>query len=92
MRSQHAWSRSDMQSQQVSTNQLKALILDVGLGDDVIYKVDSSVSISGCPDLKTLSGNISIKGAFFIRSFPNLLELSANLLVGTARNIRDLIP
>ena len=81
MQSQHVWSRADMQSQQVSEDQLKALILDGGLGDDVIYEVDGCVSISGYADLKTLSGNISITGAFFITSCPHLQELSANLLV-----------
>ena len=61
MQSQHVWSRADMQSQQVSANQLKALILDGGLGDDVIYEVDDDAKISDCPELETLSGNISLR-------------------------------
>ena len=61
MHSQHVWSHSDMQSQQVSANQLKALILDGGLGDDVIYEVDDDAKISDCPELETLSGNISLR-------------------------------
>ena len=89
MHSQHVWSHSDMQSQQVSANQLKALILGDGLGEDVIYEVDDSVFICGCPDLKTLSGNISIAGSFVIRNCPNLQELSANLLLGDSLHIQD---
>ena len=89
MQSQHVWSRADMQSQQVSEDQLKALILDGGLGDDVIYEVDGCVWISGYADLKTLSGNISIRGAFFIKNCPNLQDLSANLLVKDSVYILD---
>lgn len=89
MQSQHVWSRADMQSQQVSKDQLKALILNGGLGDDVIYEVDGCVSISGYADLKTLSGNISITGAFFIKSCPHLQKLPANLLVQDSVFILD---
>ena len=78
-----------MQSQQVSANQLKALILDGGLGDDVIYEVDDDAKISDCPELETLSGNISIKGAFIISRCPNLRELSANLLVQDSLYIQE---
>ena len=81
MRSQHAWSHSVMQSQQVSKEQLKALILSGGLADNVIYEVDGSVLISGYADLITLSGNISVVGDLSIEKCPNLEELSANLMV-----------
>ena len=70
-----------MQSQQVSKEQLKALILSGGLADNVIYEVDGSVLISGYADLITLSGNISVVGDLSIKNCPNLEELSANLMV-----------
>ena len=70
-----------MQSQQVSKEQLKALILSGGLADNVIYEVDGSVSISGYADLITLSGNISVAGELCIKNCPNLEKLSANLMV-----------
>ena len=81
MQSQHAWSHSGMQSQQVSQEQLMALILSGGLADDVVYEVNGVVSIFGCADLHTLSGNISVASDVYINSCPNLKELSANLLV-----------
>ena len=70
-----------MQSQQVSKEQLKALILSGGLADNVIYEVDGSVSISGYADLITLSGNISVAGELCIKNCPNLKELSTNIMV-----------
>ena len=81
MLSQHAWSHSGMQSQQVSAEQLMALILSGGLADDVVYEVNGLVSIFGCADLHTLSGNISVASDLYINSCPNLKELSANLFV-----------
>ena len=81
MQSQHAWSHSGMQSQQVSQEQLMALILSGGLADDVVYEVNGVVSIFGCADLHTLSGTISVASDVYINSCPNLKELSANLLV-----------
>ena len=81
MQSQHAWSHSVMDSQQVSKEQLMALILSGGLADNVIYEVDGSVSISGYADLITLSGNISVVGELCIKNCPNLEKLSANLMV-----------
>ncbi len=70
-----------MQSQQVSEEQLKALILSGGLADDVIYEVDGPVKISEYADLITLSGNISVAGELQILNCPNLEKLSANLMV-----------
>ena len=81
MQSQLAWSHSGMQSQQVSEEQLMALILSGGLADDVVYEVNGLVSIFGCADLHTLSGNISVAGDVYINNCPNLKELSANLFV-----------
>lgn len=81
MQSQHAWSQAVTRSQQVSKEQLKVLILSGGLADDVIYEVAGSVWISGCADLITLSGNISVAGELCIFNCPNLEELSANLMV-----------
>ena len=76
------WSRSTTESRQVAADQLKELILSGELADGVIYKVNGSVVIVNCPDLETLSGNISITGTLILENCPNLKSLSANLSVG----------
>ena len=74
--------RSVLPSQQVSTEQLMTLILSDGLSNDISYEVNSScVRISDCPNLKCLSGNISVAGTLFITGCPELQTISANLFV-----------
>ena len=74
--------RSVLPSQQVSKEQLMTLILTDGLSNDISYEVHSScVQISNCPNLKCLSGNISVTGTLFITECPELRTISANLFV-----------
>ena len=81
------FSRSVRESRQVSQEQLRELILSGGLDDEVLYKVNNSLSISDTGDLETLSGNISVAGSLSIRNCPNLKNLSANFLVEDSLHI-----
>ena len=81
------FSRSVRESRQVSQEQLRQLILSGGLDDEVLYKVNNSLSISDTGDLETLSGNISVADSLFIRNCPNLKNLSANFLVEDSLHI-----
>ena len=76
------WGRSVLPSQEVSEGQLQALIRSDGLSNDISYEVHGPVRISNCPDLKFLSGNISVKGSLRICECPELRTISANLFVG----------
>ena len=76
------WGRSVLPSQKVSEGQLQALIRSDGLSNDISYEVHGPVRISNCPDLKFLSGNISVKGSLRISECPELRTISANLFVG----------
>ena len=76
------WSRSVVQSRQVSEGQLKELIFKGGLANDVLYEVHDTVYIDDFADLKTLSGNFSVAGGLFIRDCPSLQELSADIFAG----------
>ena len=76
------WGRSVLPSQKVSEGQLQALIRSDGLSNDISYEVHGPVRISNCPDLKFLSGNISVKGSLRICECPELRTISANLFVG----------
>ena len=78
------FSRSAMESRQVSGGQLRELILSGGLVDNVNYIVNGPLLISDIDDLETLSGNISVSGGLIIKNCPNLKNLSANLSVGSA--------
>ena len=74
--------RSVLPSQKVSEEQLLALIRSDGLSNDISYEVHGSVQISNRPDLKFLSGKISVKGSLLIHECPELRTISANLFVG----------
>ena len=74
--------RSVLPSQKVSEKQLLALIRSDRLSNDIFYEVNGSVSISNCPGLKFLCGNISVKKFLLISRCPDLRTISANLFVG----------
>ena len=75
--------RSVLPSQKVTEEHLMTLILSDGLSNDISYEVHSkNVQISNCPNLKFLSGNISVTGTLFITECPELRTISANLFVG----------
>ena len=74
--------RSVLPSQKVSEMQLLALIRSDRLSNDISYEVNGSVTISDCPGLKFLCGNISANKSLVISGCPELRTISANLIVG----------
>ena len=80
--------RSVLPSQKVNKEQLMTLILSDGLSNDIYYEVHGYAEISNCPDLKFLSGNITVTRALIISECPELRTISANLFVGGSLIIR----
>lgn len=73
--------RSVLPTQKVSADRLEMRLLFNELVNDDSYLVDEHVRLANCTGLKTLSGNISVKGDLFIHNCPDLQSISANLFV-----------
>ena len=81
--------RSAIQTNKITSIELRELILEKKFSNDVRYQVEGNLYLDGCTDLTALPENLSVGGCLSLGGCTGLTALPENLSVGGYRFLLD---
>ena len=80
--------RSAIQTNKITSIELRELILEKKFSNDVRYQVEGDLYLDGCTDLTALPENLSVRGDLYLDGCTGLTALPENLSVGGYLSLR----